>query len=165
MNDSRPTKLSALTFAVAALGAFASSCGGSPSASPDTSSELSSCSSETRAVRYAANLSRESTSGAFTGILVKSDPGPPVKGTNTWTLKIVDANGVPQPGLTLTPVANMPDHNHPPNVVARITDKGGGVYEATPVYLFMAGYWEVSFSWVPASGAKETVMFPICIPS
>jgi hypothetical protein len=165
MNHLAPTSRLALVLTLVLAGAGVVGCGSPSSASPDTSSELSSCSSETRAIPYTPGLSRPSTSGALTAVLVKSDPGPPIKGTNTWTLKIVDANGAPQDGLSITTVANMPDHNHPPGVVPVVTDEGGGVYEATPVYLFMAGYWEVTFSWTPQNGAKESVMFPICIPS
>src|SRR5450432_874486 len=134
MNQSAPTKCPNVAWAIVVAGALVSvgvgGCGAAPSnATPGDSSALSSCSIETRAIQYTPDLSRPSASGAFTAILVKSDPGPPIKGTNTWTLKILDSTGAPQDGLAITTVANMPDHNHPPSVVALVTGKGGGVYE------------------------------------
>jgi hypothetical protein len=127
---------------------------------------LYSCAMETRAVPYVANLSRPSVSGAFTAVLVESDPGPPIKGTNAWTVKILDGNGAPQDGLTITGAANMPDHRHPTTVKPVVTPAGGGTgtYSVDPVYLFMPGYWEVTLTLQPPAGAKDTVVFPLCIP-
>jgi hypothetical protein len=149
--------------------ALAAGCGGQNDAvdpSVDGSALLYSCATETRAVPYTANLSRPSLSGQSTAILVKSDPAPPVKGTNDWTLKILDASGAPESGLTIRASPFMPDHGHGPSVLPVVTPVSGqaGTYLASPVYLFMAGYWEVTFTWQPATGAQESAVFPICIP-
>jgi hypothetical protein len=151
--------------ALAVLASLGAGCGGTSAGEPsdDSSAALTSCIAETGALTYAPNVAVMSTSGAFKAMLVESEPGPPIKGTNTWTVKIVDANGTPQDGLTITPSANMPLHNHPPSVMAVVTPKGGGVYELTPVYLFMAGLWDVTLTWVPPDGAKESVIFPVCV--
>jgi hypothetical protein len=144
----------------------AAGCGsGGGAASPDATGKLSSCATETRAVMYTPNLSRMSDMGAFTAVLVDSEPGPPIKGTNDWTVRILDAAGNPVDGLAITAVPKMPDHPHPPSVLPVVTDKGGGVYDLAPVYLFMAGYWTVTLTLQPTAGAADTVTFPICIPS
>jgi len=151
-------------FTVAALAFAPLACDGAPAASDgEDSAALSSCMTTTGALPYSPNMSLMSTSGAFKVVLVDSMPGPPIKGTNTWTIKIVDESGAPQDGLTITPSANMPLHNHPPSVMAAVTPMGGGVYELSPVYLFMAGLWDVTLTWVPASGVKESVVFPMCV--
>jgi hypothetical protein len=132
---------------------------------PDATGMLSSCMTETRAIPYAPGLSRTSDSGAFTAVLVDSVPGPPIKGTNDWTIRILDASGNPVAGLALTAVPKMPDHTHPTSVFPVVTDKGGGLYDLAPVYLFMPGYWTVTLTLPLASGSSDTVVFPICIPS
>jgi hypothetical protein len=162
----------AICYALMLAGALAlgtNGCGGQNGAADpgaDGSALLYSCATETRAVPYTANLSRPSLSGNSTAILVKSDPAPPIKGTNDWTLKILDASGNPESGLTIKASPWMPDHGHGPSVQPVVTPVSGpsGVYLASPVYLFMAGYWEVTFTWQPATGAQESAVFPICIP-
>jgi hypothetical protein len=160
-----------------ALAVGAAGCGGQNDAADpgvDGSVLLYSCATETRAVPYTANLSRPSVSGLSTAILVKSvptndtsEPGPPIKGTNDWTVKILDANGAPEDGLTIKASLFMPDHGHGPSVEPTVTPVSGqaGTYLASPVWFFMEGYWEVTFTWQPATGAQESVVFPICIPS
>ena len=147
-----------------ALAATVAGCGGT-SAAPDETGMLSSCATETRAIAYAPGLSRTSDSGAFTAVLVDSDPGPPIKGTNDWTVRILDANGAPVDGLTITGLPRMPDHVHPTSVLPVVTPKGNGTYDVSPVYLFMPGYWVVTLTMQPATGPADTVTFPICIPS
>jgi len=143
-----------------------SGCGDSPAPETTDAGLLYSCAMETRAVPYMANLTLASTSGGFTAVLVESVPGPPAKGTNAWTVKILDAGGAPQDGLTITGAANMPDHRHPATVKPVVTpvDGSAGTYSVTPVYLFMPGYWEVTLTLQPAGGTKDTVVFPVCIP-
>ncbi|HEX4405313.1 MAG TPA: FixH family protein [Polyangia bacterium] len=155
-------------------GAFVVGCGGENAAHPDVdgsalvgSNALYSCATETRAVAYTANLSRMSGSGLSTAILVKSDPAPTTKGPKDWTLKILDASGAPETGLTLKVSPFMPDHGHGPSkneepVVTPVSGQAG-TYLASPVYLFMEGYWEVTVTWQPATGAQESVVFPICV--
>jgi hypothetical protein len=151
-----------------ALAIGAVGCGGQNAAADpgvDGSALLYSCATDTRAVPYMANLARPSLSGDSTAILVKSDPAPLAKGLNNWTLKILDASGNPESGLTIKAVAWMPDHGHGPSVQPVVTPVNGqsGVYLASPVDLFMEGYWEVTFTWQPATGAQESAVFPICI--
>jgi hypothetical protein len=149
----------------AALALAAASCGGSNAMPVIDSGPLYSCATETRAVPYEPNLMRTSSAGTYTAVLVKADPAPPIKGDNTWTVRILDANQMPVDGLSITPSANMPDHNHPPSAKPVVTPLGNGSYSMTPLYLFMAGFWEVTLTLQPAGGDKDSVVFPICIPS
>jgi hypothetical protein len=97
-------------------------------------------------------------------VLVTADPAPPAKGSNVWTIEVRDSGGASVEGLTITPSAFMPDHGHPAPLKPTATAAGGGTYTVTPLYFFMAGYWEVTLSFQPTGGAKETVTFPICVP-
>jgi hypothetical protein len=150
----------------AGLAAVVAGCG-SNSAPPDETDAgaLFSCAGETRAVQYMAGLTRTSVSGGYQAVLVESVPGPPIKGQNAWTVQIFDGSGAPQDGLTVTATPTMPDHVHPTGVKPVVTPKndGTGTYEVAPVYLFMAGYWEVRLTLQPQSRPKDTVVFPLCI--
>jgi hypothetical protein len=158
------TKLAMALPLLAAALAGVSSCDSSGGTPPLDAGPLYSCETETRAVPYAPNLTQASASGAYTAVLQAADPAPPAKANNTWTIEIRDADQAPVGGLTITPSAIMPDHGHPPSVKPVATAKGGGTYEVTPLYFFMAGYWEVTLTFTPTGGAKQTIVFPICIP-
>jgi hypothetical protein len=150
-------------FALAALGVtFASACG-APDAAGDAAA-LFSCETEARAVPYAPNLTLASKLGAFQVVLVSSDPGPPVKGTNTWTVKILDGAGAPQADLPMTVKTWMPDHNHGSTVKAVVTSMGGGLYLVKPLYLYMPGFWQITLVLEPPAAPADTVTFAICIP-
>jgi hypothetical protein len=139
-------------------------CGASDDAAttPD-SGALFSCATETRAVAYAPHLTRPTASGAFEVELVQSAPPPPARGSESWTVRVVDAAGAPQDGLTLTVSPFMPDHNHGTSVKAVITPTGAGTYTIAPLYLYMAGYWEVTVNVQSATSGKDPVVFPVCI--
>jgi hypothetical protein len=139
---------------------------GSPAASDDASvGPLYSCAAETRAVPYAPNLERTSASGKFKGILLQSVPAPPARGSDTWTVKMLDANDVPLDGLSMTASPYMPDHHHPTTVPATVTPLGGGIYTVTPVYFFMPAYWTITFKLHPDDDVTmDGVVFPVCIP-
>jgi hypothetical protein len=159
------SKMSSVLVAAGLLLAGCGSGGAGAPAAADASDMLASCTMETRAVTYMPSLPRKSTSGAFTAVLVSSVPGPPIKGSNDWTVQILDASGAPVDGLTMTGVPRMPDHTHPTSVKPVVTAKGGGLYDVSPVYLFMPGYWETTLTFQTQGGVKDTVVFPFCIPS
>jgi hypothetical protein len=157
--------MQAIAIAAAGLGAVVAGCGSGAPAATDAAA-LYSCDTETRAVRYMPGLERTSVSGAFKAVLVESVPGPPIKGQNMWTVRIFDASGAtPRDGLTVTALPSMPDHVHPTAVKPVVTPKndGSGTYVLDPVYLFMAGFWEVKLTVQPADGPKDTIIFPVCI--
>jgi hypothetical protein len=146
----------------AALAATAAGCGGG--AAGTDGGALFSCETETRAVAYMPELTRTSSSGAWQAVLVTSEPGPPIKGTNTWTVKVLDSAGAAHDDVTVTARTFMPDHNHGSTIKAHVTPVGGGVYRVTPLYLYMPGLWQVTLDIEPASGSIDNVMFPMCIP-
>jgi hypothetical protein len=95
---------------------------------------------------YRANLSKAGSDGKLTFTLVKSDNAPPVRGSNTWTLKILRADQTTMTG-EVVPDVKMPLHTHPAGLQPQITfDAGEGVYVATPLHFFMPGYWSSEFS-------------------
>lgn len=144
----------------AALAATAMGCGGG---AENTDGALFSCETETRAVEYMPGLTRTSASGAWQAVLVTSEPGPPIKGTNTWTMKVLDAAGAAHDDITVTARTFMPDHNHGSTIKAHVTPTGDGRYRVTPLYLYMPGLWQVTLDVETADG-PDSVMFPICIP-
>jgi hypothetical protein len=148
---------------LAALGASAAAACG-PGGPGDGGVALFSCETETRAVPYAPNLTRPSASGAFEAVLVSSVPAPPVKGTNTWTVRIVDRVGATQADLPMTASTFMPDHNHGSTVKAVVTPMADGLYLVKPLYLYMPGFWQIMLDVEPAAGTTDRVVFPICIP-
>jgi hypothetical protein len=145
-----------------AIGAGCNSTTSSPITETDGSAFYS-CDTEMRAVRKVAGLERTSTAGSFVAKLVTTDPDPPVKGNNTWTIEIDDATTAPVDGLAMKATPFMPDHNHGTSVKALVSPAGTGVYTITPLYLYMSGYWEVTVDITPASGPMDRVMFPVCI--
>lgn len=144
----------------------AAGCGSGNQSGTDAGADtmLFSCVTETRAVPYTPGMERTSTSGAYLGRLLSSAMNPPGKGIDTWSVQIVDSSAAPVDGLTVKAVPFMPDHNHGTSKKAVVTPEGEGRYTVTPVYFFMAGYWEVELTFQLAGGAPDAVMFPICIP-
>lgn len=68
---------------------------------------------------------------------------PPTRGTITVKLAIVDPSGAPVEGLAIEMAPEMPSMGHGTPTVPRISAKGGGVYVAEDVNLFMAGRWDL----------------------
>jgi hypothetical protein len=95
---------------------------------------------------YAAGMIRVGENHLVTFQLVQSDLAPPQLGTNTWTLKIAKDNAQ-MPMGDIVAHASMPLHAHPASLQPIVTfDSASGTYTATPVYLFMVGYWKVEFT-------------------
>jgi hypothetical protein len=126
---------------------------------------LYSCATETRAPDdYTEAVTRTSAKGTYVATVTTSNPSPPAKGSDSWTVQIDDAGGAAIDGLTIGVVPFMPDHGHGTTVRALVTADGGGVYVMAPLYLYMEGYWEVTLNLQPPGGTPDTVMFPVCIP-
>lgn len=147
-------------------------CGGHSGHDPDgggKDGDFRTCDMETRAVPYSAGMSRDSATGAFTITLVSvvTMPleGPPVThpaiGPATWTLAVADMNGTSPEGISLSAVAVMPDHSHPGASAAAAPDGQGGY--TLGLNLFMGGFWTVTFTIDPPTGANDTVVFPLCV--
>jgi hypothetical protein len=70
-------------------------------------------------------------------------PAVPVKGENAAQLTLLDQDGNPVTGLTTTVVPWMPAHAHGTSVQPAVTSTGPGTVVAAPVYLYMAGEWQI----------------------
>jgi hypothetical protein len=122
------------------------------------------CTGDPRGEHYAPGMSKLGPKGQLTVSLLSSDPGPPIKGNNTWTMLVADGTKAPIAGATLKVLPYMPDHNHGTIVKPVITALAeAGQYKVTPLYLFMPGIWEVTFTVSTPAGAQDAVVFRFCI--
>jgi len=126
--------------------------------------ETISCQNDSRVMTYTPNMSVMSANGTLKFVLVRSDPPPPAKGNDTWTIRINDASGAPVSHLTLSAVPFMPDHGHGTSVTAQVTSNGDGTYTVTPLYLFMPGVWRITLTTVADAGPSDSAIFYFCVP-
>jgi hypothetical protein len=120
------------------------------------------CTNDPRADHYAPGLEKVGPMGRLKVVLLSSDPGPPIKGTNTWTVRVEDM-GAPQTGASMKITPFMPDHGHGTSVKASATAlTDPGQYQVMPLYLYMAGLWQITLE-VTTPAAKDSVVFSICI--
>ena len=139
------------------------------------------CETETRATKYEALKQGGTPEASNRGVYVLkllsntfTDPSghtadqPPTKGNDTWNVEIDRADTLaPVDGLTISVIPYMPDHRHGTTPVGVMPVGSGGDYTISPLNLYMAGYWEITFDLVdPAAdaGASESVLVPICVP-
>jgi YtkA-like len=138
-----------------------SSSGGPGNTTPDAG-DLITCQNDPRAMTYASGLSVTSTSGTRKYVLLSANPAPPARGTDTWSIKITDAGGTAQPGLTVGVLPFMPDHGHGTSVNASVTANQDGTYTVAPLYFFMPGVWRITF-WIGSNQADVGEFF-FCVP-
>lgn len=126
-----------------------------------------SCSQETRAEPYLAGLEKPGKQGSLVFRLIESQPGPPQKGDNVWTLAIKNSSGSAQPAATVSVTPFMPDHGHGSPIKAEVselaTPAGGGQYRVSPVNLFMPGLWQITVAAQTTGGASDSAVFAFCI--
>ena len=147
-----------ITAAVTALVLPAFAC----SSDDDPGNDTVDCDDEPRADTYTAGMSKMGENGVEF-VLVSSDPTPPDRGDNNWTLQVLD-NSAPADGLTLDVVPFMPDHGHGTPKIAEIAPAGSdGMYDVTTVNLWMPGLWEVTVSASDTGGLLDTAVFAFCI--
>jgi hypothetical protein len=148
---------------------FIAACGSSTSSSGNVASDAGtsgddaaiSCQNDTRADTFTANMKKAGKDGLFNFVLVAGDPAPPGKGTNTWTLRVLDASSAAVPSATITIKPFMPGHGS--SIVAQSTAQSDGSYQITPLYFFMPGLWQVTFTAQTAAG-KDSAVFTFCVP-
>jgi hypothetical protein len=147
---------------------WAAGCGGNHAGhTTDDAGMFYDCSQEMRAWPYSEGMMASSPNHLVVVKLLRSEPGPPIKGTNTWTVAIAEGAAMtPLGGLAISVTPFMPDHRHgSPRQVLVTAGAEIGAYTLAPVYFFMGGYWEVTFDLGPdPAGSTRTVMLPICIP-
>ncbi len=145
--------------------ALALGCGSSsegPGNTTPDAGDLITCQNDPRAMTYASGLSVTSTSGTRKYVLLSANPAPPARGTDTWSIKITDAGGTAQPGLTVGVLPFMPDHGHGTSVNASVTANQDGTYTVAPLYFFMPGVWRITF-WIGSNQADVGEFF-FCVP-
>ena len=116
-------------------------CGGDPHDS--TIDGGITCRTDPRGEAYSAGQIRPGKGGALHFVLVQSDPGPPLKGSNSWTVNVRTPSGLPAAGATLKATPFMPDHGHGTSIVPQTTVVRDG-YTVSPLYLFMPGLWRIT---------------------
>jgi hypothetical protein len=155
------------------LGSSLVACGGVDPAGPGSDlstvasadmSPVSTLCTDARADVSGPGLTKMTQAGTFTVKLSALDPVSPAIGTNVWTLDVTDAAGKPVEGATFTIKPWMPDHGHGTQIVASATPMGvPGEYQIKPLYLFMAGLWQITFTVQAGTAAADTVVFSICL--
>jgi hypothetical protein len=147
-------------FSAAAIAGTLLACTSNNTGTTDTQADSGpsvNCQTDSRVDTYVANLEKKSQGGAFTTTLVAADPAPPIKGTNTWTLKVVDATG--QPMTTGVAIATfMPDHGHTATVTPTITAQPDGTWKAENLYFFMPGVWRITIT-----SGKDSAQYFFCV--
>jgi hypothetical protein len=155
-----------LSIAVVAGGLLLAACssGSEPATGSSSGSsgafQTTACDQDTRKDVYTAGLAKQAA--GLTVKILESTPSPPQKGTNTMTLEIDDAAGVPLDGATVAVTPWMPDHAHGSALTPVVAPLGGGKYAVTKIYYPMPGLWQVTVSvQLPGAAARE-VVFNFC---
>ena len=148
-NGGATSRVSALVV-TAALAAALGGCGGPPP-TPEVPGSFP----------QVALLTLDSDSGGL-HLELRSAPEPPVQGQNVGQITVTDSSGQPVEGLTLTVLPWMPAHGHGTSAPVGVTDNGGGVFIANPLYLFMAGEWQLRMTF--AGSMNDTAMATVQIP-
>jgi hypothetical protein len=133
-------------------------CSGGGAAGPDANIG---CQFDSRAMTYAPGMQLSGTGGVLKFAIESATPAPPLKGNNSWSVKILDGSGAAVTGATMTAVPFMPDHGHGTQVTPVVTPDGDS-YTVAPLYLFMPGLWQVTLDATSAAG-DDSVKFDFCI--
>jgi len=99
--------------------------------------------------------------GKLTFVFVSTNPAPPERYDNTWVIEVREGDA-PVAGATLTVEPTMRGHEHPAEGLT-ITDQGEGLYQATPLRLFMLGAWQIKITATTPAGTTDTTTFSFCI--
>ncbi len=129
---------------------------------PPDGSDVISCTRDPRADTYVANLVKPGKAGLLTFTLVSGDIAPPGRGSNAWVVKITDAGGRPVTDAKLVAKPFMPDHGHGTSIVPQIASRGDGTYTVAPLYLFMPGLWQITFTST-AGANTDSAIYSFCI--
>ena len=136
--------------ACAAFGCTSSNTGTTSSGDTTDSCPSVTCDKDSRVDTYVANLQKRSASGALVATLIASDPAPPIRGTNTWTLKLLGPGGAPvTSGVDIA--SFMPDHGHGSSVKPTLTAQPDGTWKIENLYFFMPGVWRITITSGPDS--------------
>jgi hypothetical protein len=159
----------ALVVATASIG-----CGGgtSPAApgndaavdADDGGATFAGCAGDPRGDVFTQGITKAGFGNRLQVRLVTAQPGPPIKGVNTWTVEVDDMLGVAQPGAMIKVSTFMPDHQHSSPVAAVVTARPTtGQYQVDPLYFFMAGLWQITLDVTTSAGVNDAAMFSFCV--
>jgi hypothetical protein len=112
---------------------------------------------------YTPGMEVQGASGLFKVKLVSMSAVPPANGTNSWEIQVLDAQGAPVDGATLTAKPFMPAHGHGSSTTPTITAKGGGQYTVDALVFSMPGVWQTTLG-VTAPQGTDSVVFSFCVP-
>lgn len=119
------------------------------------------CADEDRADDFAAGLTKD---GMVYRVMVESaEPAEPIRGDNGWMLTVTDLEGNPVEGVIIDANPWMPDHGHGTAVEEEVVEVGDGMYDVSPLNLFMAGYWEVHLELSSDDVELDEVMIGVCV--
>lgn len=90
------------------------------------------------------------------------DPSRPVVGDNTWSVSVTRA-GAALEGAALEVSPWMPDHQHASTKTVLVVETDPGIYQLSPVYLGMIGYWEVGIAIEVDDEPLAHVSFDTCL--
>lgn len=144
------------------LAALLVACGPTPTR-PDGGTDIAGCLNDPRVTPYAAGMQTMSSSGELRFQLVQSDPAPPIRGTNSWTMKVFNGAGTSIDGLALKATTFMPDHGHGSSIVPEVTALPAGGYSVANLYLFMPGVWRITLATTTDGGLSDSAQFLFCI--
>ena len=149
------------------LGALGCATEEAPSSPPtvdagESDSATISCTGDSRNDTYTPNLEKAGASGVYRFTLLSATPAPPIRGTNSWSLRVTDATGAVIQGATIEITPYMPDHGHGPSVKAAATEESDHSYTVTPLYFFMPGLWQVTFK-ASVADKSDTAVFTFCV--
>lgn len=104
------------------------------------------CTNDSVVDRYSPGMSKAGISNVMRFELVASNPGPPARGNNAFTVKVTALDGSPVRG-ELTVKLEMPDHGHTAPVTPSVSyDATQGAYTLAPLDLFMVGLWRITLT-------------------
>lgn len=156
------SRLLAFTFIAAIAAAACSGDDDDTSSSGGTSGPAGGCAADTRKDVYTAGMTKPA--GQYQVKIVEAMPGPMIKGMNAMNIEIVDANGQPVDGATVTVTPFMPDHGHGSARPVVVKPEGNGKYAVTEIWLSMAGLWTLTVSVQPAGGGPiQEAVFQFCL--
>lgn len=118
-----------------------------------------SCAADPRVDKYVAGLQKSGQAGVVLFRIVSSNPASPAKGANTFVLQLFDSAG-DHASMSLGVDLKMPDHGHGTSVVPTVTfDANTQTFSVTPLFLFMAGVWQIDFqAYSTTSDAGTTLV-------
>jgi hypothetical protein len=99
-------------------------------------------------------------------VLVSSDPAPPDKGENVFTVSITDVDSdIGIDGATVIVTPYMPEHGHGTTPADFSTEPTGdaGTYQSEAIDLFMGGLWELTFSASSGDAVLDETTFTFCL--